>query len=196
MLLRTLIGILALFASIVLLVTGNATLGTIAAIRLELEGVEPGVIGLVLALTSLGFVLGSMHGIRIIQRVGHIRAFALFGALAVVATLLHPLHVSIPGWMLFRLVLGFCIAGLILVAESWVNAHATPETRGALLATYMVLFFLAASGGQFIVALGDPGLHTLFVVAAMLRLVAFVASSTLPFVTRASTSARVTFLMR
>lgn len=169
-----LVDVVALFASLALLVAGNAMLGTIAALRLEIEGFAAGVIGIVLALTALGFVLGSLHGIRIVRRVGHIRAFAAFGAVAAAVTLIHPLHVSVPLWMVLRLVLGFCIAGLMLVTESWVNGRATPESRGSLLATYMVLFYLAASGGQFLVALGDPALHHLFVVAGILILLSLV----------------------
>lgn len=177
MLLRTFLGIVALFASLVLVVAGNSTLGTVAALRLEIEGFEAGTIGVVLALTSLGFVTGSVLGIRVVRRVGHIRAFAVFAAVAAIAALAHPLHVSAPGWMVFRFALGFSIAGLMLVTESWVNSQATPQTRGVLLATYMVLFFLAASSGQFLVALGDPGLHHLFIVAAMLLVVSLVPVS-------------------
>jgi MFS family permease len=177
MLLQTLFGITALFASLVLVIIGNSTLGTAAALRLEIEGFEPGTIGMVLAFTSLGFVTGSVLGIRVVRRVGHIRAFAVFAAVAAIAALAHALHVSAPGWMLLRFGLGLSIAGLMLVTESWVNSRATPRTRGALLATYMVLFFLAASGGQFLVALGDPGLHHLFVIAAMLLVFAVVPVS-------------------
>jgi MFS family permease len=177
MLSRTLLGFVALFASLVLVVAGNSALGTVAALRLEIEGFEPGTIGVVLAFTALGFVTGSLFGIRAVQRVGHVRAFAVFGAVAAAAALAHALHVSAPAWMVFRFALGFSIAGLMLVTESWVNARATPQTRGALLATYMVLFFLAASGGQFVVALGDPALHHLFIVAAMSLVLALVPVS-------------------
>jgi MFS family permease len=169
--------VFALFFSLVLLVAGNAMLGTIAALRLEMEGIAAGVIGLVLALTSLGFVLGSLYGIRIVQRVGHIRAFAVFGAVAAATALIHPLYVSVWLWMALRLILGFCIAGLMLVTESWVNGRATKETRGTLLATYMLLFYLAASGGQFLVALGDPGLHHLFIGAGILIVLSLVPLS-------------------
>ncbi|MGH8683644.1 MAG: MFS transporter [Burkholderiales bacterium] len=177
MLLPTILAVVALFASLVLLVAGNAMLGTIAALRLEIDGHDPGVIGLVLALTALGFVLGSLYAIRIVQRVGHIRAFAVFAAVAAASALVHPLYVSVAVWMILRLALGFCIAGLMLVTESWVNAQATAQTRGALLATYMVLFFLAASSGQFLVALGDPGLHYLFVLAGILIILSLVPVS-------------------
>jgi MFS family permease len=46
----------------------------------------------------------------------------------------------------------------------------------------MLLFYLAASGGQFLVALGDPGLHHLFIVAGILIVLSLVPLS----VTRAS----------
>ena len=177
MLLRTILGVVTLFLSLTLLVMGNAMLGTIAALRLEIAGHKPEIIGLVLALTALGFVLGSVYGIRVVQRVGHIRAFAVFAAVAAAAAVAHPLYVSVAAWMVLRLVLGFCIAGLMLVTESWVNGYATAQTRGALLATYMVLFFLAASSGQFLVTLGDPGMHYLFVVAGILILLSLVQST-------------------
>lgn len=165
---QSLLAVVTLFASLVLLVTGNAMLGTIAALRLEIEGFDPGVIGIVLALTSLGFVLGSLYGVRVVRRVGHIRAFAAFAGVGAASALVHPLHVSVASWLALRLVLGLCVAGLMLVTESWINGRATAQTRGALLATYMVLFFLAASGGQFMVALGDPGDFQLFILAGIL----------------------------
>jgi MFS family permease len=168
MVLRVVVSIIALFLSLVLLVMGNGMLGTLLAVRLELEGFEPALAGLVLAMFSVGYVAGSLYGIRVVERVGHIRAFAAFGAVAVVAILLHPLHVSVASWMVLRLVVGLCIAGLMLVTESWVNTRATTATRGKLLGVYMVLFFLAAASGQFLLALGDPVQHQLFSLAAIL----------------------------
>jgi len=162
------VSIISLFLSLVFLILGNSMLGTIVALRLEIEGFETGTAGMILALFSVGFVLGSIYATRIVRRVGHIRAFAVFGAVAAAAALIHPLHISVLGWMILRLLLGFCIAGLTLIVESWINSRATQETRGKMLATYMVLFYLAASGGQFLIALGDPALHHLFVFAVIL----------------------------
>jgi MFS family permease len=165
---QTVVGILALFLSLALLVVGNGMLSTLLALRLELEEYRAAVAGLVLAMYSVGFVLGSLYGIRVIRRVGHIRSFTTFGAIATGAILIHPLHISVPGWMALRLVVGFCVAGLMLVTESWVNARATSETRGQLLAFYMILFYLATAGGQFLISTGDPKLHHLFSLAAIL----------------------------
>lgn len=168
MLLRIVLSVLALLLSLVLLTSGNGMLGTLLALRLELEGYTATRAGLILASYAVGFVLGSKYGIRIIRRVGHIRAFAVFGALASAAILIHPLHVQTGLWLGLRLVVGFCVAGLMLIVESWINAIATAQTRGTLLAIYLVLFYLAAAGGQLMIGLGDAAQFQLFSVAAIL----------------------------
>lgn len=166
--LQVAVSIAALFLSLILLITGNAMLGTLLAVRLDLEGFATDIAGMVLALYAVGFVLGSLFAIRVVRRVGHIRAFAAFAGITAAAVLLHPLIITVPVWMLLRLVVGFCVAGLMLVTESWVNARATARTRGALLALYMVLFYSAAAGGQFLLVVGDPAQYQLFSLVAIL----------------------------
>lgn len=169
--------IIALFSSLVLLIIGNSLLGTLLAVRLELEGTTAAISGGVLACYSLGFVLGSLYGIQVINRVGHIRAFACFAALATAAVLLHPLGVHPVPWGFLRLAVGFCLAGLMLVTESWINSRATTENRGTLLAIYLILFFLAAASGQFLLGLGDPRDYQLFSLAGILIALAVVPIS-------------------
>ncbi len=166
--LQTVFSVSALFLSLVLLTGGSTMLGTLVGLRLELEGYSAARTGLVLAFHAVGFVLGSIYGVRIIRRVGQIRAFAVFGALACAAILTHPMYVHTDLWIVLRLLTGFCIAGLLLIVESWVNGVATAQTRGTLLGIYLVLFYLASSGGQLIIGLGDPAQFHLFSVAAIL----------------------------
>ncbi|MFW7378952.1 MAG: MFS transporter [Oligoflexus sp.] len=165
---QVIISIIALFFSLVLLVVGNGMVGTLLAIRLGLAGIATSQAGVVLALYSVGFVIGSIYGPRLVKRVGHIRSFATFGAIVTAAILIHPMYISVTSWMLLRLVVGFCVAGLMLVTESWVNARATAQTRGTLLAIYMIIFYLAAASGQFLLALGDAEHYHLFLFAAIL----------------------------
>ena len=80
----------ALILSIVLLVSGNAFLMTLLGIRLSIEEISPDVIGWVLVCYSIGFVLGTLYVHKIIGRVGHIRAFAVFAAMAAVTALMFP----------------------------------------------------------------------------------------------------------
>ena len=90
---QTVASVSALFLSLVLLTGGSTMLGTLLGLRMELEGYTAARIGLVLAFHSVGFVLGSIYSERIIRRVGHIRAFAVFGALASAAIITHPMYV-------------------------------------------------------------------------------------------------------
>lgn len=166
--LHTVLSVSALFLSLVLLTSGSTMLGTLLGLRLELEGYTAARIGLILAFHAVGFVLGSIFAERIIRRVGHIRAFAVFGALACVAILTHPMYVHADLWIALRLLVGFCIAGLLLIVESWVNGVATAHTRGTLLGIYLILFYLAAAGGQLMIRLGDAAQFHLFSLAAIL----------------------------
>ncbi len=166
--LQTVLSVSALFLSLVLLTSGSTMLGTLLGLRLEFEGYTAARTGLILACHSVGFVLGSLYGERIIRRVGHIRAFAVFGALACSAILTHPMYVHADLWIALRLLVGFSIAGLLLIVESWVNGVATAQTRGTLLGFYLILFYLAAAGGQLMIGLGNAQEFYLFSLAAIL----------------------------
>ena len=82
--------------------------------------------------------------------------------------LLHGLWVDPIGWTVFRVLAGFCFAGLYVVTESWLNEAATNETRGQLLSVYMVLVFSGMAGGQFLLLLADPRSFELFIAVSLL----------------------------
>jgi len=164
----------ALLLSIVLLVSGNAFLTTLLGIRLSIEEISPDVIGWVLVCYSIGFVLGTLYVQRIIGRVGHIRAFAAFAAMAAVVALMYPMAVSAIFWAVLRVLSGFCIAGVLVVIESWFSSRATNTNRGSLFAVYQVVFYLSAAGGQLLVNVGDPANFLPFSLAAILLAVALI----------------------
>ncbi|MGF2735839.1 MFS transporter [Marinobacter sp. DUT-1] len=167
----------ALILSIVLLVSGNAFLMTLLGIRLSIEQVAPDVIGWVLVCYSIGFVLGTLYVHRVIGRVGHIRAFAVFAAMAAVASLMYPMALSMVFWAFLRVLSGFSIAGVLVVIESWFSSRATNANRGALFAVYQIVFYLSAAGGQLVVNVGDPANFMPFSLAAILLVLALVPLS-------------------
>ncbi|MFN3714277.1 MAG: MFS transporter [Alcanivoracaceae bacterium] len=167
----------ALFISLALLISGSAMLGTLVSLRLELDGVADSSIGLILACYSIGFVMGASWGGAVIRSVGHIRAFSTYAALACAVTLLHPLLVSELTWGLMRLVMGFCLAGLMTVTESWINDRATNESRGKLLGLYTINFYLASAIGQLLVGISDPARTVAFSVVAILIVLSLVPLS-------------------
>src|SRR3546814_18800095 len=77
----------------------------------------------------VGFLVGTWIGPRLIQRIGHIRAFAFHAALAAVSVLLHPIMLSPWAWAALRMLTGIALAGLYTVIESWLNAPAPPGSE-------------------------------------------------------------------
>jgi MFS family permease len=159
------------------LLLGNGLLTTLLGLRIGLAGLSPQFGGLVAASYFLGLTLGPLVVPRLVQRVGHIRCFAALAALAA-ATALHYALIPNPFvWCLLRVVGGFCFAGLFIVMESWLNVTATNQTRGKILATYMVTNYIALGSGQFLLNLYDPMGFQLFSLVAMLMALAVVPVS-------------------
>ena len=148
---RTQIGMLVVATSIVQL--ANGFFGTFISLRVAVEGFDfP---GLVLSAYFAGFTLGAMIGIKIIERVGHIRAYAAFAGLVAVAASLMPLLVGSPSWVILRAIVGFGCAGVFVATESWLTAKAEPSQRGKVFSIYMVGTFLALALGQLFIARAD-----------------------------------------
>lgn len=164
----------ALLISIVLLVSGNAFLMTLLGVRLSIESVSPDIIGWILVCYSVGFVLGTLYVHRIISRVGHIRTFAAFAAMAAVCSLLYPMAVSEPLWALLRGLSGFSAASVLVVIESWFSSRATNANRGTLFAIYQIVFYSSVAGGQLLINVGEPSSFIPFSLAAVLLTVALI----------------------
>ena len=141
--------ILVILVSLALLIAGSGLLGTLLAVRMTMEGFQTQFIGPILAFHSLGFVIGTRSAVGIIRRVGHIRSFAAFAAIASCSALLHPMEVNGFAWAALRMVTGFCSAGLMMVMESWINDRTSNEMRGTIMAFYMATNYLAQGAGQF-----------------------------------------------
>lgn len=165
--LPTLLPIGSLLAGIALLLLGSGLLNTIVALRGGLEGFSDTTLGLIGSTYFLGFFLGAFVAPRLIRRMGHIRAFAFFGAAVAACMLLHVLIVHAAFWMVLRVITGVALVGFYTVIESWLNEQTTADRRGQVFAVYMVVNLLALAGAQQLLRLDGPGNFTLFAVAAI-----------------------------
>jgi len=77
-------------------------------------------------------------------------------------------------WTAMRFVTGLCMAGQYVVAESWLNDLATNETRGRLLAIYMVVVSAGYGLGQLLLGTSSAAGFDLFAVASILTSLAVV----------------------
>jgi MFS family permease len=147
---------------------GVGLLGLLLPIRMDLEGVAPQIAGYVMSAYYAGFVAGSFMAQRIIGRVGHIRAFAAFAAVLTAAVMVHALVFSIPLWGLMRAAVGFCMAGLYAVIESWLNVRSPNELRGRVLSMYTLTIYISSGVGQLAINLDDTAGLELFCLGALL----------------------------
>jgi MFS family permease len=146
---RPQIGILILATSGVQL--ANGFFNTLISLRVATEDFELTMAGLVLSSYFAGFTLAAMRCGRIIERVGHIRAYAAFAGMVVAATAAMPLLVGALPWLALRATVGFGCAGIFITTESWLNAKARLSERGWVFSVYMVGTFVALAVGQFLI---------------------------------------------
>ncbi|NNF65856.1 MAG: MFS transporter [Acidimicrobiia bacterium] len=165
---RTIAQSWGLFSALGLLMLGNGLLGTLLGVRAEFEGFATATTGIIMASYYVGFLAGSQLSAIYLGRVGHIRVFAALASLASTVALLHSIAVVPWFWSLLRLVTGFCLAGLYVVAESWLNDLGTNETRGRLLSMYMVTLMVGLAAAQLLLGLADPLGVRLFVLSSVL----------------------------
>jgi MFS family permease len=162
-----LVSVSALLLGAAILLLGNGLLGILLPVRASLENFATTSIGLIASAYSAGFVLGCVAMPHVVQRVGHIRTFAVMAAIAACAALVMVLAVDPVIWILLRMVTGIAFAGLYMVIESWLNEKASNTNRGRMFATYMVIQLAAITAGQMLLPLGEPGGFGLFVIAAI-----------------------------
>jgi MFS family permease len=170
----------SLIIGISLIQLANGYTGTLIGIRLGAATLAPIVAGIVMSAYFAGYATGAVLCGPLIDRVGHIRAFAALSAIVAAALLGHALYFDPVLWALLRALAGFGCAGLFVTTESWLNAKATPATRGRVFSIYMVATYATFAGSQFMLNLAAPSSPTLFVLAAILFCIALVVVATAP----------------
>ncbi|AWI85206.1 MFS transporter [Alloyangia pacifica] len=163
----------ALLLGILLIMLGNGMQFTLIGLRGDLEGFSTAA----LAVITSGYYIGFLSGARVtpvlIRRVGHVRVFAALGSFMSAGLIALPLATEIWAWTLLRLIIGFCMSGVYVSAESWLNHAATNDTRGKVLSAYMFAQTLGVIGAQWLLTLGDAATSGLFIVASILVSLSF-----------------------
>lgn len=164
----TLLAVWALFLGLGVMIAGHGLQSTLVGLRATLESFPAFSIGVIMTGFYVGYVVGAGVAPRLVQSVGHVRTFGALAALAGVTSLLHALVVDPYAWIVVRFVTGICLAGLTVVIESWLNDRATNETRGRVLATYVVVMYVAVMSGNLLLNVAEPAGWQLFALCAML----------------------------
>ncbi len=151
-----------------LLLLGIGLMGILLGIRAGVEGFSATTTGIVMSSYFFGYAVGTFICPSIIQRVGHIRAFAALASIASATAILHAIFVNPYAWIFIRVLTGMSIVGLYIVLESWLNVLIPNQQRGKLFATYLMITYLALAAGQFLVLIADVKGFILFGVISIL----------------------------
>ena len=162
--------VLAIVGALTVLQGATAALSVMIALSLQAAGASNAALGLVAAFYAGGFLTGAIASPQQITRIGHIRSFAFFAALAIIAALSFTLGVNIIGWSVLQAVIGLSTAALLTAGDSWITDSAPANSRGAILGFYHVVAKLGAIAGPFAIVAGANGLAGFMRVAALFAL--------------------------
>ena len=163
----------ALLLGMFLLQVGNGVQGSMMGVRGAIEGFSTFELSLIGSAYFLGFLGGSRMAPKFIASVGHVRVFAALASFMSAIVISYPLLTEAWAWMGFRVALGFCLSGVYVTADSWLNNSATNETRGQSLSAYMLMQMMGLVAGQGILAAGDPTGWVLFIIPSILVSLSF-----------------------
>ena len=138
-----------------------------------IEGVSSAELAIVTSGYFMGFLSGACLTPLMIRWVGHVRVFAALGSFMSAGLIAFTLLTEPWAWTVLRVLVGFCMSGIYVTAESWLNEAATNETRGKVLSAYMIAQTLGIIGAQGLLTLGDAGTAVLFIGASILVSVSF-----------------------
>jgi len=117
-------------------------------------------------------MLGTLIVPRILSSAGYVRVFLSFTGVLAIVVLILGLYQSLFSWLCLRFITGLSVVGIVLAAESWLNASTEPGNRGKTLSVYAVTTLFGMALGQMIVGFID--FEQLFQVCAILLLMSLI----------------------
>jgi MFS family permease len=163
-----------LFLGVLFISLGNGLQGTLSSWRAESEGFTVITIGWVMSGYFVGSLTSAILSPKQIRKTGHIRTYAAFASLASTAILIQILFISPPIWFVSRLLSGFCIAGIMIIVEGWLNSISTNQNRGQIFSIHMVVVWGGLAMGQGLFVVDDPAGVNLFLLASILLSVSLI----------------------
>ena len=157
-----------LFLGILFISLGNGLQGTLSSWRADYEGFSVLTTGLVMSGYFLGAFASSLISPGQIKKTGQIRTYAAFASIASTAILIQLLFIEPPVWFVARFLLGFCVAGIMIIVEGWLNSISSNENRGQLFSIHMMVVWGGLAMGQGLFVIDNPAGVNLFLLASIL----------------------------
>ena len=157
-----------LFLGILFIGLGNGLQGTLSSWRADFEGFSVLTTGLVMSGYFIGQLASSILSPAQIKKTGQIRTYAAYASIASTAILIQILFIEPPVWFVARFLSGFCIAGIMIIVEGWLNSISSNENRGQIFSIHMIVVWGGLALAQGLFAVDDPAGVSLFLLASIL----------------------------
>lgn len=158
----------AIMISVFLMGTGTALQGSAVSLRGGIAGFSDTILGVIMSANYVGLILGSLLAPALIRGVGYVRTFAAFASIGSASAIAHVLLINPYVWILFRGATGFCLAVMLVVVESWLNACSSSSNRGRILSVYSVVYLGSMGAGQPLLGVFSPAQFEIFGVTTIL----------------------------
>ena len=163
-----------LFLGILFIGLGNGLQGTLSSWRADFEGFSVLTTGLIMSGYFIGQLVSSILAPKQIKKTGQIRTYAAYASIASTAILIQILFIEPPVWFVARFLSGFCIAGIMIIVEGWLNSISSNENRGQIFSIHMIVVWGGLALGQGLFAVDDPSGVSLFLLASILLSVSLI----------------------
>ena len=157
-----------LFLGILFIGLGNGLQGTLSSWRADFEGFSVITTGLVMSGYFVGALFSSLLSPGQIKKTGQIRTYAAYASIASTAILIQILFIEPPVWFISRFLSGFCIAGIMIIVEGWLNSISSNENRGQIFSMHMIVVWGSLALGQGLFVVDNPAGVNLFILASIL----------------------------
>ena len=163
-----------LFLGIFFIGLGNGLQGTLSSWRADFEGFSVLTTGLIMSGFFIGALASSMLSPKLIKKTGQIRTYAAYASIASTAILIQILFIEPPVWFVARFLSGFCIVGIMIIVEGWLNSISSNENRGQIFSFHMIVVWGGLALGQGLFVVDDPAGVSLFLLASILLSVSLI----------------------
>ena len=163
-----------LFLGIFFIGLGNGLQGTLSSWRADFEGFSVLTTGLIMSGFFIGALASSMLSPKQIEKTGQIRTYAAYASIASTAILIQILFIEPPIWFVARFLSGFCIVGIMIIVEGWLNSISSNENRGQIFSIHMIVVWGGLALGQGLFVVDDPAGVSLFLLASILLSVSLI----------------------
>ena len=136
------LAIAGLIVSMALVAIGNGLMFAYIPVSLGAAGYPPTWAGSILTGLSAGGIASCFLTAPLVRRVGHARAFMISSALIVLSNALVGAGILPFLWVAARVLYGFAICAMFIVAQSWLNDAVGNAIRGRVMAIFYVSYIV------------------------------------------------------